>query len=137
MFKPNRVVSQLQTIVLTERGSKRAGTFYNWRINTVGARTGPEPQKIQQDFCRCWKDKYLSRLQQRTKWLNPSENLKKDDVVLVKDERMSSSKWPLEHITNTHSGTDGLVRVIDVEIGKKISRRRMENCDELRFKTII
>lgn len=80
-------------------------------------------QKIKQDFWRSWKDEYLTRLQQRTKWQTVKKNLEKDDVVLVKDERMPSSVWPLGRITETHSGKDGLVRVVDVKIGKKSFRR--------------
>lgn len=80
-------------------------------------------QKIQQDFWRKWKDEYLSRLQQRTKWLTAKRNLQKEDIVLVKDERTASSMWPLGRIMDTHEGKDGLVRVVDVRIGKKIFRR--------------
>lgn len=79
--------------------------------------------KIQQDFWRIWKDEYLSRLQQRTKWLQKSANVKVGNIVLVKDERTPSSAWPLGKIIETHGGHDNLVRVVDVRIGKKTFRR--------------
>lgn len=79
--------------------------------------------KLHQDIWRVWKDEYLSRLQQRTKWINEKENIRTGDMVLVKDERTPSSTWPLGRITETHKGGDGLVRVVDVRIGKKTYRR--------------
>lgn len=79
--------------------------------------------KLQQDFWRVWKDEYLSRLQQRTKWLKKSSNIRVGDMVLAKDERTPSSAWPLGRIVETHCGRDDLVRVVDVRIGRKTFRR--------------
>lgn len=79
--------------------------------------------KLHQDMWRIWKDEYLSRLQQRTKWINKKENVRTGDMVLVRDERTPSSAWPLGRIMETHMGADGLVRVVDVRIGSKTFRR--------------
>lgn len=80
-------------------------------------------QKIQQDFWKIWRNEYLNRLQQRTKWISKTRNLEVNNMVLIKDERTTSSKWPLGRITAVHPGKDDLVRVVEVKIGTKIYTR--------------
>lgn len=72
-------------------------------------------QKIQQDFWHRWSTEYLSRLQQRPKWLKHVPNLKKDMLVLVKDERLPPTKWLLGRVLELHPGKDGLVRVVTLK----------------------
>lgn len=80
-------------------------------------------QKIQQDFWKIWKNDYLAKLQHRTKWMTEKRNVQVDDIVLIKDERTPPSVWPMGKIVETKKGTDDLVRVVDVRVGKKIYRR--------------
>lgn len=80
-------------------------------------------QRIKQDFWNIWSNEFLTRLQQRTKWLTKERNLATNDMVLVKDERLAAGSWPLGRIIDTYPGKDGLVRVVDVRIGQKTFRR--------------
>ena len=45
------------------------------------------------------------------------ENLKPDDIVLVADQSTPRNSWPLERITKTNIGRDGLVRSAELKTG--------------------
>lgn len=72
-------------------------------------------QHMRQSFWKKWRDDYLSLLQQRPKWYNEEPNLKIGELVLVRDDRLSSAKWPLGKIVELHPGNDGHVRVVTVQ----------------------
>ncbi|XP_049316212.1 uncharacterized protein LOC109579356 [Bactrocera dorsalis] len=73
-------------------------------------------QKIHRDFWNRWKDEYLHTLQQRNKWKIPANNIKKGDIVIVKDENTQPTKWPLGKVIETHPGNDGRVRVVTLKL---------------------
>ena len=39
-------------------------------------------------FCSYWKSEYLQSLQMRSKWNYPTRDVKVDDVVIIKDEKV-------------------------------------------------
>ncbi|UYV76911.1 K02A2.6-like, partial [Cordylochernes scorpioides] len=67
-------------------------------------------QKARDVFWQRWSREYLNNLQQRSKWIKPSSNLKVGDLVLVKDFPMPSLQWSLGRITKVSPGADGNVR---------------------------
>lgn len=69
-------------------------------------------QSLQQQFWKRWSSEYLSRLQQRHKWLQQKTNLKVDDIVLIKDENLPPLKWNLGRITSLHPAADNKVRAV-------------------------
>lgn len=71
-------------------------------------------QRMTQHFWKIWSREYLSRLQQRPKWLHSSKNLKPGDLVLLKDENLACCKWALGRVIRTYPGSDGIVRVVDL-----------------------
>jgi len=71
-------------------------------------------QKMTQHFWRRWSGEYISRMQQRPKWLQQSNKIKLNSLVLIKDERYPPLKWKLGRVTELHPGTDGLVRVVSL-----------------------
>ncbi len=38
-----------------------------------------------------------------------------DDVVLLRDETLVPSRWPIARVLKTHPGSDGLVRVVELK----------------------
>ncbi|XP_075154241.1 uncharacterized protein LOC142227692 [Haematobia irritans] len=68
----------------------------------------------QHEFARRWKDEYLRELQRRYKWQCPKENLKINQIVVIKDDQLPPCEWRLGRIVAVHPGPDGLVRVVDV-----------------------
>lgn len=74
-------------------------------------------QKLVQQFWSQWHDEYLASLQQRRKWIARSENLKLNDMVIVKNENMPPATWALGRVVAIHSGQDGLVRSATIRMG--------------------
>ncbi|XP_031638125.1 uncharacterized protein LOC116350466 [Contarinia nasturtii] len=72
-------------------------------------------RKLRDDFWTQWSSEYLNRLQNRPKWCKQSENIKVNDMVLLKDERFPPTKWPLARVITVHPGSDGLVRVVTIK----------------------
>lgn len=65
-------------------------------------------------FWSQWRNEYLSRLQQRPKWLAEQVNMQKGELVLIKDDDAPPTQWRLARIIDTHPGADGLTRVVTV-----------------------
>ncbi|KAJ8970857.1 hypothetical protein NQ317_015882 [Molorchus minor] len=66
--------------------------------------------QIKQTFWKRWSIDYLSRLQNRPKWLATSENLKKITSLHI--------KWPRARILEVLPGTDGKVRMVKLKTQK-------------------
>lgn len=86
-------------------------------------------QQLYQHFWRRWTNEYLGRLQQRPKWKNSKPNLAVGTLVLLKEENVPPSKWPLARITQVHSGRDGHTRVVTIKCnGKEFQRPIVKIC---------
>lgn len=80
-------------------------------------------QKILNDFWHIWQQEYLSRLQQRPKWLKRVEEFKNGQIVLIKSDSLPPGKWNLGRIIDKHPGLDGITRVYSVKSGNSIVKR--------------
>ena len=54
-------------------------------------------------------------LRKHSKWRRPERNLCVGDVVVLKEENLVTSRWPLARVTETVEGGDGLVRVVKLK----------------------
>lgn len=72
-------------------------------------------EQKKKEFWEHWSQEYLTRLQQRPKWLKARENLEVGDLVLVSDETTASQKWPMGRIIQVFPGNDGIVRVAKIK----------------------
>lgn len=68
-------------------------------------------QKMRNDFWRRWHREYLTRMQQRPKWVSKSSNLEKGNLVLIIEDNLPPTRWVLGRVLEIHPGQDGLVRV--------------------------
>ena len=71
-------------------------------------------QQIFQSFWKQWNSEYVSRMQQRPKWMQVQSNLRVNDMVLIKEDNLPPSKWLLGRIVAIHPGQDSIVRVVTV-----------------------
>ena len=69
-------------------------------------------QNLFQGFWKRWHSEYLTSLQQRPKWNIRQDNLKQDEVVVIKEKNIPPSKWLLARIIATYPGPDGNIRVV-------------------------
>ncbi|KAL0829413.1 hypothetical protein ABMA28_004186 [Loxostege sticticalis] len=80
-------------------------------------------QTMNKQFWKRWSTEYLQHLQTRSKWRNPSENMKVNDIVIIKEDNMPPGKWALGRIIQVHPGTDGFVRVVSLKTQNNIIKR--------------
>lgn len=90
---------------------------------------------LAQDLCCRYQAEYLSRLQQRPKWFKENANLVKGQLVLVKDEGLHSTSWPLGRVEEVHPGSDGLVRVVRVKTKAGTKTRAVTHLSPLPIQT--
>ncbi|GFR25817.1 DUF5641 domain-containing protein [Trichonephila clavata] len=61
--------------------------------------------------------------QNRTKWKYPNNNFKVGEIVIVKEDNIPPTTWPLGKIIETHPGKDGVVRVVTLKTVKGLFKR--------------
>ena len=72
-------------------------------------------QALVKHFWQRWSSEYLVTLQKFTKWRRPSRSFKVGDIVLLQEDTMAPMCWPVARVVATHTGQDGLVRVVQVK----------------------
>jgi len=87
-------------------------------------------QVLVDHFWRRWMKEYLPSVIERRKWLSPAAaNLKKDDVVLICDQRNSRGSWPIGWIVRPIPSPDGIVRSAIVKTaGGEFERPTVKLC---------
>jgi hypothetical protein len=72
-------------------------------------------QSLLQHFWKRWSSEYLVTLQRLHKWHRPTHNLTVGDVVILREDTFVPMRWPMARIVKTHTGADGLVRVVTLK----------------------
>jgi hypothetical protein len=80
-------------------------------------------QALVRHLWRRWSADYLDSFKRTSKWHNRSRNLRVGDVVLLREDNVIPAKWPLARVLTTHTGSDGLVRVVTVKTSTGTYRR--------------
>ena len=81
-------------------------------------------QATYQRFVHLWKRDYLRNLQNRPKGTTTTVTFEKGNLVLLAEDDMPPTLWPMVIIDETHPGTDGVVRVVTIRTptGKLLKR---------------
>jgi len=61
-------------------------------------------QRMFRLFWRKWSADWLSHLQARPKWCHETDNLQRNDMIIIKDDRTGPSDWKLGRIIDLHPG---------------------------------
>lgn len=99
--------------------------------------TGHRLQKLQywnQNLWRLWQHDYINQLQCRGRWQVEKENLKVDDVVLIKEDNIAPSHWAMGRVIEVHPGRDGRVRNVTIKCSgstKSIFQRAIQKLVKL------
>lgn len=80
-------------------------------------------QSLTRHFWKRWSTEYFSSLRKFTKWHVSTRNAKVGDVVLLKEDGLIPTKWPLGRIVEVCPGTDDVVRVIRVQTATGVYKR--------------
>ena len=72
-------------------------------------------QHLVRHFWKRWTAEYIDIIRRFVKWHHPSRNLQAGDVVILHEDNLIPTRWPLGRIVKTYTGKDGIVRVVDVK----------------------
>lgn len=61
-------------------------------------------------FWRIWSEEYLSSLLERPKWRELKDNLRPGQLVLIKNENLAPTFWPMGRVIQVKKSKDGCVR---------------------------
>lgn len=68
-------------------------------------------------FGRYWRCDFLVQPQVRSKWYKDQEGPQERQLVIVKYDIHSPTKWPIDVVVALYPGVDDLVRVVEVKVG--------------------
>lgn len=57
----------------------------------------------------------MDQLQPRHKWNERKPNIEIGTIVVISDDNLPPSKWPLGRVTAVYPAKDGLIRTVDVK----------------------
>ena len=80
-------------------------------------------QSLVRHFWKRWSTEYIASLRRTNKWMFPSKNIQVNDIVILQEENLIPTKWPLARVLEVHPGKDGLVRVATVKTSSGIYKR--------------
>lgn len=92
-------------------------------------------QNLLRHFWQRWSAEYLTSLNKFSKWQNPTRNLQVGDVVVLQEDNLVPTKWPLARVSQVHCGKDGLIRVATVKTAKGTYKRPVTKLAPLILKT--
>ena len=82
-------------------------------------------QYLADQFWIRWKREYLQLQQNRIKWNEIEPNIRKGDIVIMKDD-VPRSQWPIARVINAIKSADGKVRKVQVSISTGEEKRTYE-----------
>ena len=80
-------------------------------------------QNLVRHFWQRWSTDYLTSLRRYAKWHRPARNLSVGDVVVLNEDGIIPTTWPLGRATEVLSGKDKIVRVANVKTVNGIFKR--------------
>ena len=109
---PNMLITHKSKVLLQPPGRFDPPDVYSrkrWR----------RVQYLANEFWTRWRKEFLQTLQPRKKWSNNVNNLKVNDIVLVKDENLARNEWRMGKITEANTDKDGFVRKVKIQLADK------------------
>ena len=69
-----------------------------------------------QQFWKRWSSEYITRLQQRPKWMQTHESITEGSLVIIRDENLPPLQWKLGRVIKVHpSKSDKHVRAVTLK----------------------
>jgi len=90
-------------------------------------------QELIRHFWHRWLSEWIPGLRSRKKWRLSSHDFAVGDTVFVIQSDTARGNWPLTKIVEVYPGSDGHVRVIDLQIGKTVFKRPITALCPLEF----
>ncbi|XP_055325735.1 uncharacterized protein LOC129579607 [Sitodiplosis mosellana] len=83
---------------------------------TKARRLFEELQTQTQSFWKQWQDDCLHQMMNRPKWKEAQQNMQIGQLVLLKNENMPPTYWPMGRIIEVHEAADGKVRQVKLQM---------------------
>ncbi|XP_043267646.1 uncharacterized protein [Venturia canescens] len=80
-------------------------------------------QRRFQQIWQRWSSDYLQHGLATSKWRHPRNEIQVGSLVLITDERLPPSKWPLARVVSLHPGEDELTRVVTLRTESSTFKR--------------
>lgn len=109
---PSHIVTMKSQVLVPPPGNFQRPDLYlkrRWR----------RVQYLSNLFWSRWKLEFLHKMQERVKWTSPGRNVKKGDIVLLKEDGLPRNVWRMAKVISTSSGEDGYVRKVALKIATK------------------
>lgn len=94
--------------------------------NLEGRRAWLERERLFKHFWERWHNEVLTTYQERKKWRKESENVKKGQMVVIKDERLPPSHWKLGRIAEVMPDAKGVVRNVIIKTENGAFKRSVQ-----------
>ncbi|XP_063979917.1 uncharacterized protein LOC135163941 [Diachasmimorpha longicaudata] len=83
-------------------------------------------QKLKQHFWARWHREYISELSLRSKWMNGEHFIKKDTMVLIKEDHLPAQQWAIGRVVHVYPREDGIIRTVTVRTSKGTFNRNVK-----------
>ena len=123
-FNPN-YLSPRQFVIGEPITQLPATDLTNFKCNRL-SRWQSFQQQLQQFQQRLSADN-LQSLQQRPRLMNITPNLQAGVLVLLREDNTTPLQWCTAVVSNTHTGKDGIVRVVTIRTPKGMFKRPITN----------
>ena len=80
-------------------------------------------QHLTRHFWKRWSTEYIDIIRRYVKWHYPSRNMKVGDIVILQEDNLIPTKWPLGRIVDTYPGRDGFAKVVSIKTENGIYKR--------------
>ena len=111
LLSPINLLTMKSNVILPPPGSFQREDMYcrrRWR----------RVQHLSNEFWSKWRKEYLQNVQSRSKWSTEKRNMKKGDVVLLKDEMSHRNDWKMGIVIKAHESDDKNVRSVTIRHNK-------------------
>ncbi|XP_033209399.1 uncharacterized protein LOC117168112 [Belonocnema kinseyi] len=81
--------------------------------------------KARQDFWKRWYKEYLDELQTRQKWQKSASEMKVGSVVILMENNLGYTRWPLGVILEVFPGSEDIDRVASVKTASGVYKRNI------------
>lgn len=102
------------SVLLTQKTEVDYGPFQAVDVKDMYRSSWKHTQLLANQFWKRWQQEYLYSLQTRQKWTYSKEDIKVDDVVLLKDSDTVRYEWPMAVVQRTFPSKDGHVRKVEL-----------------------
>ena len=104
------------SMLLTQKVDPPSSFNQNLSLKDIYREEWKRVQILADQFWNRWQSEFLSTLQTMQKWKAVQPDLKKGDVVLMKNDAVARNQWPVGLVDESFSGSDSMVRSVKVKV---------------------